>query len=154
LPPAAIGGIGFDATCSLVLLDAHDLPVSASATGRDEWNVIVWMDHRALEQAARINALGHAVLRYVGGVISPEMQTPKLLWLKEELPASFARAARFLDLPDFLTYRATGVDIRSLCTTTCKWTYLAHAADGSSRAQGWDDSYFQAIGLGALADEH
>src|SRR5689334_5430542 len=135
--PDAVAGIGFDATCSLVLLDAQDRPVSASTTGDDRWNVIVWMDHRAIAQAERINALGHRVLRYVGGVISPEMQTPKLLWLKENLPASFARAARFLDLPDFLTYRATGVDTRSLCTTTCKWTYLAH--EQQERGTGWDD---------------
>jgi len=111
-----VAGIGFDATCSLVLLDAADQPVSASPTGRDEQNVIVWMDHRAAAQAARITAGGHDVLRYVGGVISPEMQTPKLLWLKEELPAAFQRAAKFFDLPDFLTYRATGVDVRSLCS--------------------------------------
>src|SRR5690349_9061529 len=36
LPPDAIAGIGFDATCSLVLLDADDRPVSASPTGSDE----------------------------------------------------------------------------------------------------------------------
>jgi FGGY-family pentulose kinase len=147
----AIAGIGFDATCSLVLLDADDQPVTASTTGKPEWNVIVWMDHRAIPQAARINALGHRVLRYVGGVISPEMQTPKLLWLKQNLPASFARSARFLDLPDFLTYRATGVDTRSLCTTTCKWTYLAH--EQAERGSGWDDSYFRAIDLSELCDD-
>jgi FGGY-family pentulose kinase len=146
LAPEAIAGIGFDATCSLVLLDAHDEPVSASPTGDSMWNVIVWMDHRAITQAERINAQNHPVLRYVGGRISPEMQTPKLLWLKEQLPESFARAARFLDLPDFLSYRATGVDTRSLCTTTCKWTYLGHE-------QRWDDSYFRSCGLGALSDE-
>jgi FGGY-family pentulose kinase len=147
----AIAGIGFDATCSLVLLDDSDQPVSASTTGKPEQNVIVWMDHRAIEQAARINATRHRVLRFVGGVISPEMQTPKLLWLKEQLPASFARTARFLDLPDFLTYKATGIDTRSLCTTTCKWTYLAHEQGESS--SGWDDSYFRAIGLSELCDE-
>jgi FGGY-family pentulose kinase len=151
LAPGAIAGIGFDATCSLVLLDAGDQPVTASTTGKPEWNVIVWMDHRAIAEAARINALGHRVLRYVGGVISPEMQTPKLLWLKQHLPASFARTARFLDLPDFLTYRATGIDTRSLCTTTCKWTYLAH--EQAERGTGWDDSYFHAIGLAELCDE-
>ncbi len=104
------------------------------------------MDHRAIAQAERINATGHAVLRYVGGVISPEMETPKLLWLRERLPGSFARAARFLDLADFLGYRATGNDVRSLCTTACKWTYLGHE-------DGWDESYFRQIGLGVLADE-
>jgi len=151
VPKEAIAGIGFDATCSLVLLDADDKPVSVSTTGKPEWDTIVWMDHRAIAQAERINALGHRALRYVGGVISPEMQTPKLLWLKESLPASFARAARFLDLPDYLTYRATGVDTRSLCTTTCKWTYLAH--EQGERGTGWDESYFRSIGLSELADE-
>ena len=116
--PAGVRGIGFDATCSLAAVDAHGRPVSISPTGRDEQNVVVWMDHRAIPQAARINATGHAVLRYVGGVISPEMQTPKLLWLRENLPATWRRAARFFDLPDYLTYRATGDDTRSLCTTS------------------------------------
>ena len=143
---ASVAGIGFDATCSLVALDAQDRPVTVSPTGKDEQNVIVWMDHRAIEQAERINRTGHAVLSYVGGTVSPEMQTPKLLWLKEHLPASYQRAARFLDLPDFLSYRATGVDTRSLCTTVCKWTYLGHE-------QRWDGSYFRAIGLDDLAEQ-
>jgi FGGY-family pentulose kinase len=141
-----VAGIGFDATCSLVVLDANDRPVSVSPTGDDGWNVIVWMDHRAMQQAARINATGHEVLRYVGGQVSPEMQTPKLLWLKENMPASWARARRLMDLPDFLAYRATGVDVRSECTKTCKWTYLAHAG-------GFRDDFFRMIGLGELTDE-
>jgi len=143
-----IQGIGFDATCSLVLLDQDDRPVTASPTGNDEQNIIVWMDHRAMDETAAINAAGHDVLKYVGGTISPEMETPKLLWLKKHLPKSWSRTARFFDLPDFLTYRATGIDTRSLCTTVCKWTYLGHeGADGR-----WDESYFKQIGLGDLAD--
>ncbi len=147
LPAEAVAGIGFDATCSLVVLDDSDAPVSVSPGGEAEQNVIVWMDHRAIAEAERINATGHEVLRYVGGIISPEMQMPKLAWLKAHLPRTWARAARFLDLPDFLTYRATGVDIRSLCTTVCKWTYLGH--DGGS----WSDDFFQAIGLEDLAQD-
>ncbi len=148
--PAQVAGIGFDATCSLVCLDAQDRPVTVSPTGRSAQNVIVWMDHRAIPQAERINRTKHAVLRYVGGVISPEMETPKLLWLKENLPATWKRTARFLDLPDFLTYRATGDDTRSLCTTVCKWTYLGHKG---TAGDGWDESYFRQIGLGDLATE-
>ncbi len=148
LKASAIKGIGFDATCSLVALDREDGPVSVSITGKAEQNVIVWMDHRAIPQAERINHGGHAVLKHVGGVISPEMQTPKLLWLKENLPATWKKTARFLDLPDFLVYRATGNDTRSLCTTVCKWTYLGQRGpDGA----GWDAGYFKSIGLGDLA---
>jgi FGGY-family pentulose kinase len=143
--PGGVAGIGFDATCSLVALDARDRPVTVSPTGDDTWNVVVWMDHRATALAGRINETRHEVLRYVGGVVSPEMQTPKLLWLKENLPETWRRAARFLDLPDFLVYRATGVDVRSLCTTVCKWTYLGH--DG----RGWQRDFFERIGLGDLA---
>jgi len=143
----SVVGVGFDATCSLVALDAHDRPVTVSPTGDDTWNVVVWMDHRATALAARINETKHEVLRYVGGVVSPEMQTPKLLWLKENLPQTWRRAARFLDLPDFLVYRATGADVRSLCTTVCKWTYLGH--DG----RGWQRDFFESIGLGDLATE-
>lgn len=152
--PGQIAGIGFDATCSLVALDAANRPVTVSPSGEDRWNVLVWMDHRAIAQAERINATGHAVLRHVGGVISPEMETPKLLWLKEHLPATWRRAVRFFDLPDFLVYRATGTDVRSLCTTVCKWTYLGHeeaVIDGS--VGRWDESFFRQAGLGDLADE-
>ncbi len=106
--PDDIVGIGFDATCSLVVLGEGgcSLPVGPSESpARD---IIVWMDHRAVEQAERINAQGHDVLRYVGGRISPEMQTPKLLWLKENRPEIFAKTWQFFDLADFLTWRATG----------------------------------------------
>lgn len=157
--PAAVRGIGLDATCSLVVLDAEDRPVTVSPTGRDEQNIIVWMDHRAASETAEVNAKPHEVLRYVGGAVSVEMETPKLLWLKRHLSESWRRAARFLDLADFLTYRATGDDTRSLCTTVCKWTYLASTGSaaggdsGGASIAGWQDSYFRAIGLEELVAE-
>ena len=144
--PERIAGIGFDATCSLVVLGAGGRPLPVGPSGDPERNIIVWMDHRAVAQADRINATGHDVLKYVGGRISPEMETPKLLWLLENKPEVFADAWQFLDLTDFLTWRASGDLARSTCTVTCKWTYLAHE-------QRWDASYFRAVGLGVLADE-
>ncbi|MBI1246329.1 ribulokinase [bacterium] len=150
--PAEIAGIGFDATCSLVVTDDEGHPVTVSPSGSDDQNVMVWMDHRASDQARRINEGQHDVLKYVGDAISPEMQTPKLLWLKENMPASWKKAGKFFDLPDYLTYRATGDETRSLCSTVCKWTYLGQAADGAEAA-GWDASFFHSIGLGDLAEE-
>jgi D-ribulokinase len=142
-----IWGLGFDATCSLVVLDKDDQPLSVSQTGKNDQNVMVWMDHRAADQADRINATGHRVLDYVGGRISPEMETPKLLWLKEQIPETYNGAGRFFDLVDFLTWRATDDPSRSVCTVTCKWTYLAHE-------NAWDANYFETIGLNELVDEN
>lgn len=145
IDPAQVIGLGFDATCSLVVMGEGGRPLGLGGGGPSR-DIIVWMDHRAVTQAERINTIGHDVLRYVGGRISPEMQTPKLLWLKENRPEVFGQAWQFFDLADFLTWKATGDLSRSTCTVTCKWTYLAHEAR-------WDESYFREIGLGELADE-
>ena len=134
-------GIGVDAACSLVVEGQQ-----ISDGGSPARDVIVWMDHRATVEAEEINAGGHAVLDYVGGRISPEMQTPKLLWLSRYRPDAFANAPHFMDLADWLTCRMTGSTARSACTVTCKWTYLAHE-------NRWDADYFRTIGLGTLADE-
>lgn len=139
-------GIAYDATCSLVALDERDEPVSVCLEGEPERNIIVWMDHRATEQADRINATEHPVLRYVGGKLSPEQQPPKLKWLKERLPSTWERARKFLDLADYLAYESCKVDVRSLCTVVCKWTYLGHEGEGGS----WDMSFFRQIDLDDL----
>ncbi len=143
---ASVLGIAFDATCSLVVLGERDEPVTVSLEEEPERNVIVWMDHRATDQADRINATGHPVLRYVGGKLSPEQQPPKLKWLKEHLPSTWQRARRFMDLADYLSYESCKVDVRSLCTVVCKWTYLGHEGDGGS----WDISFFRQIDLDDL----
>nr|XP_033772995.1 FGGY carbohydrate kinase domain-containing protein isoform X2 [Geotrypetes seraphini] len=100
----------------------------------------MWMDHRASRQVDRINRTKHGVLSFVGGVMSVEMQPPKLLWLKENLREScWNKAGHFFDLPDFLSWKATGFLTRSLCTLVCKWTY--------SSSHGWDNSFWELIGL-------
>ena len=141
----SIRGMSFDATCSLVTLGDGFDPVTVSPTGLDRQNVIVWMDHRAVKEANDINSSGHEVLRYVGGTISPEMQPPKLMWLKAHLPDTWMRARKFIDLADYMVYRASGNDRRSLCTTVCKWTYLGH--DGR-----YDPTFFQQNGIDDLLD--
>ena len=73
----------------------------------DDWNIIMWMDHRAKKEAAIINQTKHQMLDNVGGKISLEMQVPKLLWLKKNNPTCWKKAKNMFDLPDFLTWKAT-----------------------------------------------
>jgi FGGY-family pentulose kinase len=139
-------GISFDATCSLVCLDQTHNPLTISPTGDPTRNIIVWMDHRAIEEADSINQTGHQVLEYVGGKISPEQEPPKLKWVKDHLPETWTTAGKWMDLADFMVFRATGKDVRSLCTNVCKWTYLGHEGKNGS----WDYSFFEKIGLSDL----
>ncbi|XP_070365880.1 FGGY carbohydrate kinase domain-containing protein isoform X7 [Equus asinus] len=135
-----VRGLGFDATCSLVVLDKQFHPLPVNLEGDSRRNIIMWLDHRAVSQVHRINETQHSVLQYVGGVMSVEMQAPKLLWLKENLRETcWDKAGHFFDLPDFLSWKATGVTARSLCSLVCKWTYSAE--------KGWDDSFWKTIGL-------
>ncbi|GLT80393.1 hypothetical protein SLA2020_518340 [Shorea laevis] len=157
-----VKGMGFAATCSLVAVDADGSPVSVSWSGDSRRNIIVWMDHRAVKQAEKINSYKSTVLQYCGGSVFPEMEPPKLLWVKENLQESWSMVFRWMDLSDWLSYRATGDDTRSLCTTVCKWTYLGHAHmqqmnEKDSRdmeACGWDDEFWEEIGLGDLVEGH
>ena len=140
----AVAGLAFDATCSLVVLGDEDRPLAVGADLPDEpggqsqgdgrvFNVVVWCDHRATAEAEAINASRHRLLRHVGGAVSPEMEMPKLAWLKRHRPRTYGAARRFFDLADYLTYRAAGGvacgELRSACTTVCKWNFDATARD-------------------------
>lgn len=59
-------------------MDSDGAPVTVSWSGDSRRNIIVWMDHRAVEQAQRINLCNSPVLQYCGGALSPEMQPPKV----------------------------------------------------------------------------
>ena len=139
--PTAVKGISFDATCSLVVRDTEGSQLSVSESGEDRWDTIVWLDHRAIAQAEECTASGHRVLDFIGGFMSPEMEMPKLMWLKRHMPRQWARAGHFFDLADFLTWKAAGSLQRSQCTLTCKWTYLGH------ESPGWQMDFLEAMGL-------
>lgn len=144
IDPARVAGLAFDATCSVALFDAQGRPVTVSPGGEDHWNVVMWADHRAVAEAEEMTATGHRVLDYVGGRMSVEMELPKLLWLKHNLPQAWARYGLALDLADFLLWRATGRIAVSACTVTCKWTYLNH------EQQGWQTDFLAKVGLDDL----
>jgi ribulose kinase len=114
IDPALVHGIGFDATCSLAVF-AHDTdePISVTAPsfsndGNDR-KVILWLDHRPVAETQKINAIGHHLLRFVGGQMSEEMEIPKTLWLKNHMPVELFNLCKFYDMADALTHLATGL---------------------------------------------
>ena len=120
------GGMGFDATCSLVVLDLPAQPAYRQRVRRRAAQCHRLDGPSRHGRGARRQRDADDVLRYVGGSISPEMEIPKLLWLKRHLPSTYRSAGHFFDLADYLSFRATGSTARSMCTLTCKWNFLAH----------------------------
>ncbi|PWY66476.1 putative FGGY-family carbohydrate kinase [Aspergillus sclerotioniger CBS 115572] len=150
-PVSNIRGLAFDATCSLAVFSREsDSPVSISSPDfTTDRNVILWLDHRAVDETKIINATNHPVLDYVGGAMSVEMEMPKILWLKNHMRPDQFRDCKFYDLADALTHLATDKETRSYCSAICKQGYLASATDG--RAEGWQLDFLTAVGLENLA---
>lgn len=148
-----VRGIGFDATCSLAVFSTEtDEPVSVTGPNFDtDRNVILWLDHRPVEETDRINATKHNLLRYVGGKMSIEMEIPKVLWLKNNMPKDLFEKCKFYDLADALTHIATGNEKRSFCSVVCKQGYAPVGVDGS--VKGWQEDFLRQIGLEDLVEE-
>ncbi|PGH00493.1 hypothetical protein AJ79_08184 [Helicocarpus griseus UAMH5409] len=151
--PDSIRGIGFDATCSLTLFSHdNDEPVSVTGPNFDtDRNVILWLDHRPVKETEKINATNHNLLRYVGGKMSIEMEIPKVLWLKKNMPKELFDRCKFYDLTDALTHMATGNEKRSFCSVVCKQGYVPVGVDGS--VKGWQPDFLNDIGLSELVED-
>ncbi|KAL2264140.1 hypothetical protein VTK26DRAFT_1661 [Humicola hyalothermophila] len=155
--PLTIKGIGFDATCSLAVF-THDTDEPVPVTGPDftndgnDRNVILWLDHRPVDETEKINNTKHNLLRYVGGTMSVEMEIPKVLWLKNHMPPELFARCKFYDLADALTHLATGSETRSFCSTVCKQGYVPVGVDGS--VKGWQEDFYHTIGLSELVEDN
>ena len=132
VPIESVHCITFDATCSLVVRSKVGKPFSVTDTTRcskpkerplgAEFDVMMWCDHRAMEEKRIIDESGHCVLRYLGGQVSVEHELPKVLWVKRHLP--WGDVGVVYDLADYLTHAFSGTQARSVCTSVCKWGYV------------------------------
>lgn len=85
------------------------LPVDAAGTPLRN-GVLYGVDTRASAQIAALNArIGAArLLEFCGNALTSQSVGPKILWLKEEEPEVYARAAHILTSTSYLTFRLTG----------------------------------------------
>ncbi|EDO15042.1 hypothetical protein Kpol_392p9 [Vanderwaltozyma polyspora DSM 70294] len=152
--PSSVLGIGFDATCSLVVIDKEtQQEVGVGPNFEDDnRNIILWMDHRAVKETDEINATGDKCLKYVGGKMSVEMELPKIKWLKNNLADGVFSNCKFFDLVDYLTYKATDKDVRSFSSTVCKQGLLPLGVEGSDI--GWSKEFFTKIDLDELSSDN
>jgi gluconokinase len=99
LPTEDLVCVSFSAAMhSVIAVDAQDRPLTRSIT---------WADNRAAAWAERIKSGmgGEAIYRRTGTPIHPMSPLAKLAWLRDEQPALFARAARFIGIKEYVFFR-------------------------------------------------
>jgi len=85
--------------------------VALDERGKALRKAIVWLDNRAVEEAARIRrAFATEAYYATTGLPTCEAswESAKILWLREHEPEVFRRAASYLLVHDFILYRLTG----------------------------------------------
>lgn len=158
---AHVAAIGIDATCSLVACADDDsfAPLSVvvdsdDPVGGDVYNVLLWLDRRAIGEAAHINCSTNEHVRLVrshfGNSISPENEPPKLLWLLRNKP-HVIRDGVFFDLSDWVAFKCCRrSETRSSCTVACKWGW--GSATGEDGEGVWTREFWDELGLSILCE--
>lgn len=138
IQPERIAGISCDSTtCTVVALDSSNQLLRPA---------ILWMDVRAADQASRIAQSTHSARKYNGGgPVSAEWYPCKALWLKEEEPDTYHRAAHIVECTDWLTFRLTGRWTANINTASIRAYYDAHNG-------GWPVGFYEEIGLGDVIE--
>lgn len=131
--PHEITGVGLTGQMhGLVLLDAD---------GEVLRPCIMWNDQRTAAQCAEITqSVGGAqqLLQLIGNPVLPGFTAPKILWVRENEPQVYARAAHVLLPKDYLRFRLTGA-------------YATEVSDASGMAlldvakRNWSDELLKAI---------
>lgn len=136
--PGEAGGISIgSALHSLVALDENDRPLTG---------VITWADGRAVEQAQRIKSVpnSEALYQRTGCPVHGMYPLYKIIWLREQRPEVFAKAARFASVKEYILARLCGRQISDyniaagsglLNATSLEWDDLALELAGVKPAQ-------------------
>ncbi|WP_301171441.1 gluconokinase [Brevibacillus nitrificans] len=98
----AIGGIGFStAMHSLIAVDHQGSPLTHS---------IIWADNRSTSQVDQLNqdGVGHSIYLATGTPIHPMSPLPKIMWLREQAPDTFRKAAKFISIKEYVIHRLFG----------------------------------------------
>jgi len=116
---------------ALAVSSQGETTITLDARGKAIYPALVWLDNRAVAQAAFLaGRFGGEVYARTG---IPEIVATwpacKILWLRQNEPEVFARADRFLLVQDYLIYRLTGriVTDGSISCTTLNYDLVKNA---------------------------
>ena len=134
--------IDVNSIAALAVSSQGETLITLDACGEPIYPAIVWFDNRAVAQAERLAQQFQARVYERTGIaeIIPTWTACKILWLKENEPAVFQKAAKFLLVQDYLIYRLSGRFV-SDGSVSCTTLYFDIAADA------WWDEMLEMVGI-------
>jgi ribulose-phosphate 3-epimerase len=139
--------------CSVVALDENKEPLR---------NCLLWMDSRSAPQTREImsKCKGDPALRVNcggEGPLSAEWMTPKALWIRQNQPEIWAKAATVCEYQDYINYKLTGEMCASSCNAASRWHWDGEECimDGTTENPypGRPLSLYKKLGIPELADK-
>lgn len=103
---------------------------------------IMWQDKRTIaicDRLLRENGL-EPLHRKTGLRINPFFVLNKIIWLRENEPETFRRAARFIGVQDYVIHQLTGAFVTD-------WTQASRTMLMDLRRFAWDDELLQLAGI-------
>jgi FGGY-family pentulose kinase len=141
IDPEAIVSMAVDTTCcSVVALDDNAEPLRPC---------LIWMDLRSAPQTNKVLSTGDSALRVNSngqGPVSAEWMIPKALWIHDNEPELFERAATICEFQDYINLRLTGRRSASINNISVRWHY------DRSRG-GIPGTMLEKLGLSALEEK-
>ncbi len=136
-------GVSPEAVDSLCISSQGETIIPVDRQGRPTYRAIVWLDNRAVDEAAAIaGRFGLEEIYHRSGQpeVAPTWPGCKILWLRQNEPQVFARSQKFLLLEDYLLYRLTGQYVTELALQTS--SLLVDLATG-----GWWPEMMDFVGV-------
>jgi L-ribulokinase len=149
-----VAGIGVDFTASS--------PMPAFVDGRALSEVMpddphayvkLWKHAAAQSYAEAINSRGGAFLANFGGKVSGEWLLAKAAQIAAEAPEVWRRCEKFIEAGDWLTWRLTGREIRSLDFAAYKAQYQSSAGYPEGIASGLSEKLSDPKPVGSAAGQ-
>lgn len=147
-----VAGIGIDFTASSPLPARRDgTPLSVVAPGEPHGYVKLWKHRAAQPWADRITAQGGDALDEVGGRLSANSLLAKAAEMAAEAPHLWEAADRFIEAGDWLVWRLTGREARSLSFAAFKALYRPDRGYPSHLVPGLGARLAAPVPVGAAA---
>ncbi|MBO4379045.1 MAG: carbohydrate kinase [Clostridia bacterium] len=117
-------------------------PVCLDVAGQVLCNVPIWYDMRAAEQCVCLKKEGLEEQFFAnnGNPLEPYYTLPKVLWIREHLPETFAKIRHILTSNGYIVYKLTGAFTHDNCQAY-GWGFYQLEKDA------WDTSLMEELGI-------